>query len=52
METDLGNKTIGLIRELDPEELVEHYRALSEKYLAEWLKLLKQGDLVQPSEKL
>jgi len=42
----------GLNEELDPEELVEHYQALSEKYLAEARELLKKGDLVQTSEKL
>jgi len=42
----------GLNEELDPEELVEHYQALSEKYLAEARELLKRGDLVQTSEKL
>lgn len=40
-----------LNEELDPEDLVEHYRALSEKYLAEAKELLKEGDLVQASEK-
>jgi hypothetical protein len=38
--------------ELDPEDLVEHYQSLSEKYLREARKLLKEGDLVQASEKL
>jgi hypothetical protein len=53
-----------LNEELDPEDLVEHYQQtlgkfdqiasqmLSEKYLAEGRKLLKEGDLVQASEKL
>ena len=54
-----------LNEELDPEDLVEHYQqtfkksliknasqTLSEKYLADGLKLLKEGDLVQASEKL
>jgi uncharacterized protein (UPF0332 family) len=41
-----------LNEELDPEDLIEHYKVLSEKYLAEGLKLLKEGDLVQASEKL
>ena len=40
-----------LNEELDPEELVEHYQSLSEKYLAEARELLKKGDLVQASEK-
>jgi len=41
-----------LNEELDPEELVEHYQALSEKYLAEAKGFLSRGDLVQTSEKL
>jgi len=41
-----------LNEKLDPEDLVEQYRILSEKYLAEGRKLLKEGDLVQASEKL
>ena len=54
-----------LPEELDPEDLVEQYQQtfkksliknasqmLSEKYLAEGRKLLKEGDLVQASEKL
>ncbi|MEA2033407.1 MAG: PaREP1 family protein [Euryarchaeota archaeon] len=40
-----------LDEELDPEDLVEHYQSLSEKYLREARKLLKEGDLVQASEK-
>jgi len=40
-----------LNEELDPEELVEHYRMLSEKYLVEAKELHKKGDLVQASEK-
>ena len=40
-----------LNEELDPEELVEHYQALSEKYLEEARELLKKDDLVQASEK-
>ncbi len=40
-----------LNEELDPEDLVEHYQALSEKYLTDAKKLLKKGDLVQASEK-
>jgi len=40
-----------LNEELDPEDLVEHYRALSEKYLAEAKELLKEEDLAQASEK-
>ena len=39
-----------LNEELDPEDLVEHYQALSEKYLEEAKELLKR-DLVQASEK-
>ena len=38
--------------ELDPAELVEHYRLLSEKYLAEAREFWGKGDLVQTSEKL
>ena len=41
-----------LNEELDPEELVEHYQALSEKYLAEAKALLDKRDFVQASEKL
>ena len=41
-----------LNEELDPEELVEHYQALSEKYLAEAKGFLSRGDLVQTAEKL
>ena len=41
-----------LDEELDPEELVEHYQSLSEKYLSEAKELLSRGDLVQTSEKL
>jgi len=40
-----------LNEELDPEDLVEHYQALSEKYLEEAKELLKKRDLVQASEK-
>ena len=42
----------GLNEELDPEDLVEHYQNLSEKYLAEAKEFLSKGDLVQTSEKL
>jgi len=42
----------GLGEESDPEELVEHYQTLSEKYLAEAKEFLSKGDLVQASEKL
>ena len=42
----------GLGEESDPEELVEHYQALSEKYLDEAKEFLKKGDLVQTSEKM
>ncbi len=38
--------------ELDPDELVEQYGVLSEKYLAEGKDLLEKGDPVQASEKL
>jgi len=40
-----------LDEELDPEDLVEQYQSLSEKYLAEAKELLREGDLVQASEK-
>jgi len=43
---------MGLNEELDPEDLVEQYRELSEKYLAEAKEFLSTGDLVQASEKL
>ena len=36
----------GLGEELDPEDLVEQYQTLSEKYLAEAKELLSAGDLV------
>jgi hypothetical protein len=42
----------GLNEELDPEDLVEQYQMLSEKYLADAKELLKNDDLVQASEKL
>ena len=41
-----------LNEELDPEELVEHYQALSDKYFTEAKEFLSKGDLVQTSEKL
>jgi len=41
-----------LNEELDPEDLVEHYRALSEKYFAEAKEFFGKGDLLQTSEKL
>ncbi|MHC1611398.1 MAG: PaREP1 family protein [Candidatus Methanospirareceae archaeon] len=41
-----------LNEELDPEDLVEHYQALSEKYFTEAKEFLSKGDLVQTSEKL
>jgi len=41
-----------LNEELDPEDLVEQYKALSKKYLAEAKEFLGKGDLVQASEKL
>jgi len=40
-----------LNEELDPEDLVEHYQSLSEKYLREAKELLKEEDLAQASEK-
>jgi len=40
-----------LNEELDPEDLVEHYQALSEKYFEEAKEFLKKRDLVQASEK-
>ncbi len=42
----------GLNEELAPEDLVEHYEMLSEKYLREGEEFLAKGDLVQSSEKL
>ena len=42
----------GLNEELDPEDLVEHYQTLSDKYLNEAKELLKEGALAQASEKL
>ncbi len=41
-----------LDEEIDPEELVEQYRLLSDKYLKEGKEFLNKGDLVQASEKL
>ncbi|MHC1610468.1 MAG: PaREP1 family protein [Candidatus Methanospirareceae archaeon] len=41
-----------LDEELDPEDLVEHYETLSEKYLSEADGYLGKGNLVQSSEKL
>lgn len=41
-----------LKEKVDPEDMVEHYQALSEKYLAEAREFLRKGDLVQTSEKL
>jgi len=51
---ELGVELIrnSLHEELDPEELIEHYQSLSEKYLAEAREFLNKGDLVQTSEKL
>jgi len=40
-----------LNEKLDPEGLVEHYHALSDKYIGEAKEFLKKGDLVQASEK-
>ena len=34
------------------EELVEHYQALSEKYLTEAKEFLSEGDFVQTSEEI
>ncbi|KPJ63967.1 MAG: hypothetical protein AMJ45_06645 [Syntrophobacter sp. DG_60] len=42
----------GLGEELDPEDLLEHYQALSDKYFKEAKEFLSKGDLVQASEKL
>lgn len=42
----------GLDEELDPEDLVEHYQSLSERYLVEAKDFLDKGDLGQASEKL
>ncbi len=42
----------GLGEELDPKRLVEHYQALSDKYLEDAKEFLSKGDLVQASEKL
>ena len=36
-----------LNEELDPEDLAEHYQALSEKYLKDAKELLSKGDRVQ-----
>jgi len=49
---DLGIEFMlkGLNKNIDPEDLVVHYRVLSEKYLTEARELLKKGDLVQASE--
>ncbi len=41
----------GLDEKVDPEDLVEHYETLGEKYLTEAKELLKEGNLVQASEK-
>ncbi|PXF53110.1 MAG: hypothetical protein C4B56_03400 [Candidatus Methanophagaceae archaeon] len=41
-----------LNEELDPEDLAEHYQALSEKYLKDAKELLSKDDRVQASEKL
>jgi len=41
-----------LNEKLDPEDLAEHYQALSEKYLKDAKELLSKGDRVQASEKL
>ncbi|MDI6884775.1 MAG: PaREP1 family protein [archaeon] len=41
-----------LNEDLDPEDLAEHYQALSEKYLRDAKEVLNKGDLVQASEKL
>ncbi len=46
---DLLSKSLN--EELDPEELVEHYQSLSEKYLTEAKEFLSKGDLVHASEK-
>ena len=51
---ELGVELIlrSLNEELDPGELIEHYQALSEKYLAEAKEFLSQKGLVQSSGKL
>jgi len=41
-----------LNQELDPEDLIEHYQALSEKYFTDAKEFLSKEDLVQASEKL
>lgn len=52
LQDELALSFNSLNEELDPEELVEHYGALSEKYIAEAKELLSKGDLVRTSEKL
>lgn len=42
----------GLGEEVDPKDLTEHYRVLSDKYLREGKEFLSKQDLVQASEKL
>ena len=49
---ELGVEQKSLNEELDPEELVEHYQALSEKYFKEAKEFLSMEGLVQASEKL
>jgi hypothetical protein len=51
---ELGVEPIlkGLNEELDPEGLVEHYQALSDKSIDEAKEFLKKDDLMQTSEKL
>ena len=41
-----------LNEELDPQDLIEHYQDLGEKYLAEAKEFFNRGDTVQASEKL
>jgi hypothetical protein len=50
LAVEMISKNVG--EELDPAELVEHYRLLSEKYLAEAREFWDKEDLVQTSEKL
>ncbi len=42
---------MSLNEEMDPEGLVEHYQALSDKYIEEAKEFLKKGNLVQVLEK-
>ena len=42
----------GLGEELDPRRFVEHYQALSDRYLGNAKEFLNKGDLLQASERL